>query len=463
MESTQQSDRETCHAIVLSGDGGGLLMAASENGLLLPSVEIPRWRRHAECLTAGMMSEWGCEVICLFAPDVVGTGHGNGHQYQVVECWRQEETHPCRTVWRALSSLVPTSFRDEKDYLVVRQSLKQCSVLRFGTEPGPFAKPGWFGDLRSWVGETIGPLGYQLKGSFRQLNADPSFSLIRFDTDGPAVWFKAVGEPNQHEFPITLTLSHLFPGQVAAVLATKPNWNGWLSPEVVGTNLGETQNIEHWKSAAAALARLQIDSIGRQGDILGAGARDLGLLVLLDGVAPFFDGMRPLMEQQSKVLPPPLSGCELQHLEEQIRRALVFVQRLEIPDTLGHLDLNPWNIIDGLTQCTFLDWAEACVAHPFFSIEYLLEHFRRAIGTLPPIEAELVAAYVREWDDVQPHASVASALTRAPLLAAFAYAFGSNFWNDQCRYRTASTAGYLRALTRRMSREANRLTDRISQ
>src|ERR1700685_2264520 len=73
MESTQQSDRETYRAIVLSKDGGGLLMAASENGLLLPSVEIPRWRRHAECLTAGMMSEWGCEVICLFAPDGVGT------------------------------------------------------------------------------------------------------------------------------------------------------------------------------------------------------------------------------------------------------------------------------------------------------------------------------------------------------------------------------------------------------
>jgi ABC-type bacteriocin/lantibiotic exporter with double-glycine peptidase domain len=32
-----------------------------------------------------------------------------------------------------------------------------------------------------------------------------SFSLIRFETDGLALWFKAVGEPNQKEFGITCT------------------------------------------------------------------------------------------------------------------------------------------------------------------------------------------------------------------------------------------------------------------
>ena len=169
------------------------------------------------------------------------------------------------------------------------------------------------------------------------------------------------------------------------------------------------------------------------------------------------------MDRQTKVPPPALGRKDLLLVADSLRSAVDAMEVVGIPEALGHLDLNPGNIIVSQNRCAFLDWAEACVAHPFFSLEYLLEHFRRAIGPPPPVEKELVASYAREWGAVLPEASVVSTLTRAPLLAAFAYAFGSNFWNDRCRYRTASTAGYLRALTRRMSREANRLTDRMSQ
>ncbi len=461
VESIQQSDCDICRAIVLGQDGETLLLLASQSGFLLPSVEIPRWQRHTESFTAAMRSEWGCEVICLFTPGVpAATDHSNGHHYQVMECWQQAGTHHPQTVWRPVSSLTQDSFSDEKDYLATLQSLEECKAHRLGAAPGPFAEPGWFAELRDWVGETIGPLGLQLKSTFRQLNAAPSFSLIRFDTDGPAIWFKAVGEPNEKEFPITLTLAHLFPNQVAPVLSTQPSWNGWLSPEVAGTNLGESQDIEHWRSAAGALARLQVESIGRQTAILESGARDLRLSVLPNIVAPFLDAMTQLMEQQSKVPPPALSRSELHRLEEQIQDALVFIQALEIPDTLGHRDLNPGNIIVRRGGCTFLDWAEACVAHPFFSFEYLLEHFRRAIGAPLSVETEFAASYVREWEAVLPRARVEAALARTPLLAAFAYAAGSDLWCDRHRIRIPATPGYLRALTRRMNREAKQLTDR---
>lgn len=37
---------------------------------------------------------------------------------------------------------------------------------------------------------------------------------------------KAVGEPNLHEFSITLALSKLFPQSVAKMIAARPDWNG---------------------------------------------------------------------------------------------------------------------------------------------------------------------------------------------------------------------------------------------
>ena len=59
-------------------------------------------------------------------------------------------------------------------------------------------------------------------------------------------------------------------------------------------------------------------------------------------------------------------------------------------------------------------------------------------------------------------AAIAEALALAPLLAAFAYAVGSNTWEDKERLHEPTTAGYLRSLTRRMNREANELADRRS-
>jgi len=53
------------------------------------------------------------------------------------------------------------------------------------------------------VRAVIRPLGMELK-DFHQLNGCETFSLIRFETTQLPVWFKAVGKPNLHEFPITV-------------------------------------------------------------------------------------------------------------------------------------------------------------------------------------------------------------------------------------------------------------------
>lgn len=464
MERSLQSDREIYRVIVLGQAGTELLLAPTATGVSLPEVEVPRWQRAAANLNAAMKSRWGEEVICLFTPDV-GPSPGTEREvhYQMAEHWREVGKSDSPTQWVPTSTLSEASFAHPADYAAVRRALAEHDAHASGTLLVPFGSVGWVKQLIEWMREVIEPKGFHLTGNFCQVNAGPSFSLIRFETDDTAVWFKAVGEPNLREFPITLTLAQLFPVYLPTILATRPAWNGWLSSEVEGTNLSETLGTTLWKAAAVGLARLQIESVGHDQRLLDAGARNLGVGSLSDMVQPFFDVMGQLMDRQTKIPPPLLSRKELASLGKRIQDALCLFAEFGIPDTLGHLDLNSGNIFVSANRCAFLDWAEAYAGPPFLSFEYLLEHFRRAVGADNGLDRQLITSYAEQWGQVVSAAAITEALAVAPLLAVFAYAAATGPWRHEHRLRDPETAGYLRALTRRMNREASRLSDRRSR
>jgi len=58
LASAEQNERETYRVIVLSRDGTNVLLVPNGVCRMLPSVEIPRWQRVAENLTAAVESNW---------------------------------------------------------------------------------------------------------------------------------------------------------------------------------------------------------------------------------------------------------------------------------------------------------------------------------------------------------------------------------------------------------------------
>jgi len=461
VESQEQSERETCRVIVFDPDRKQVLVVGDEAGLVfLPSVEIPRWERLAENLTLVVKSEWGCDAISLFDPDPVAPEIRSGRlRYEAMECRCGGESHSGNAAWRSIRTLTRNGFRDGEDYRALERCLRELDF--FAEDPAsPFAKSGWFTELRSWIAAAIAPGGVELIGPFCQLNASPSFSLIRLETSGPAMWFKAVGEPNRREFPITLKLAQSFPKYLPAILGVRPDWNGWLSAEAAGTNLVETREITCWERAATALAKLQIESMGQGEAILDSGTRDLRADLLSASVDPFLDNIAQIMEGQTKVPPPILSREELDLLAVRIQDSLTLLSELGISDALGHLDLNPGNLIVSADGCLFLDWAEAYWGHPFFTFEYLLEHFRSTVGANVVDEARLARSYIAPWEHLFPADLLHEALALAPLAAAFAYAAGADGWRDSKRLQDPKAVGYFRSLARRMNREAIQFTDR---
>lgn len=457
MPSAEQSERETYRAILFGQDGNELLLRPAGDGFLLPSVDIPRWQRIAENINVAIRREWNQEAICLYSPDLsASVTYADDHKYQVMECFGPAKPHTCAK-WVEVSSLTERTFIDPADQVAVERSLGECQPCVDVRARGPFARLGWFRELQAWIEEVIHPLGFHLTGSFSQLNASPSFSLVRFQTSDRAIWFKAVGQLNLHEFPITIALARLLPQYLPPILATRPEWNAWLAVEIEGTNLEDTQNTHYWKAAASALAKMQIESMDKALKFIQVGARDLGARALSQLVRPFFDATEKLMEKQINIPPLVLSRNELKWLGGRIEEAIALSTQLGIPDALGHLDLNAGNVIVTEDQCIFLDWAEAYVGNPLFSLQYLVAPLRRIAGMEASTVARLTSAYAEEWQSLVPTESLEPALTLAPLISVFAYAAANDMWSDQVRLQDPKIAGYLRSLTRRMHREADRL------
>lgn len=454
MTNYKQSDVESWRLIVLDHEREHVMITPSGtgSGFSLPAVEVPVGRRTAEMLTGALKRDWHCSAICLFTPESSAELH-----YEAVELLPSQQVDPR---WEGVSvhDLATTSFQDQQDLV----TLQRC-LIDLGKQNDPtvhFTKRGWIIDLQQWVNASLQPLELKLTGEFQQLNASPSFSLIRFETTGPDVWFKAVGEPNLREFPITLDLSQRFPEYLPKIIEQRPDWNAWLTLSAGSETLDEANELRGWEVAVSALAKLQIESIPDIYALLDAGAHDLRMPTLSESVRPFLQVVRRLMREQTKVSPEPLSDDELSLLDVRLRDAITLLEDLRVPTALGHLDLNPGNIVRGSQGIKFLDWAEAYVGHPFFSFEYLLAHWRRTSGSGPEFESALRAAYCQPWVQILSPDVVSEAFFYVPIVALFAYAVSLSTWRDERALLDPNLAGYIRSLARRMNREAVHLVDR---
>jgi hypothetical protein len=461
MNRDEQTDRETYRVIITRRKAAELLLEATGPGWCLPRLEVQSGQRLAEQLTVGTRKGWRLETYCLFIPSFV-TAPENAlrKKYALMESIKQNDSAPTGTYWVPSTAAIREATLPDDDCAAVRSSLQE--VERYVAEPhtGAFGMPGWIRELFQWVQDQIDPLGLRVTGGFQQFNASPTFSLIRIETSGTAVWFKATGEPNVHEMPVTVTVARLFPRHVPGLLGVHSSWNGWLSREAPGSMLDNFTEISAWTRTAKALADLQIASIGKSADLLESGCKDLRLPRLIEQIDPFLARMSELMATQKKRPPAILTDPELEFLGDELKEACSVLQDLGLPDTLGHIDFNPGNILISPGGCVFLDWAEGCVTHPLITFEYLREHSRRHHIEDAGASEKIAAAYVQPWQPFFSPADLARGLSVSSLAAVLAYAVGGHTWCSPESLGNPTLAGYLRSLTRRMHREAVRIRER---
>jgi len=453
MATETHPDLIECRLIITRRKASEILFSTVHSGSSLPQVRVSRGVRFTEQLLARVRQDYLLETYCLSnqnprSPDLLS--------YAVLEARRQNDEAPSATTWISSQEAASLEALSAPDRSAISSSLEDLD--RYTTEPetGPFARPGWIDELFRWVGEVTQPLGLRTTGRFEQLNAGPTFSLMRIETSGGALWFKATGEPNARELPISVSLDRLFPGYVPRVLGVHPTWNGWLSEETTGRTLDESSDSQAWAEAARTLAELQIASVPKTAMLIEAGCRNLTLRELSQRIDPFVHRMCDLMALQKKEPPQVLKHAELGSLGDCLKDALSRLEQHRMPSTLGHLDLNPGNIVVSPSGCRFLDWAEAFVTHPLFTFEYLSEHLRRRFPEAHVAREALAPAYLKPWESFFSREALAEAMVTSPLLAVFTYAVADKRWTSPEALDNPAVAGYFRSLTRSAYRQATR-------
>jgi Ser/Thr protein kinase RdoA (MazF antagonist) len=163
----------------------------------------------------------------------------------------------------------------------------------------------------------------------------------------------------------------------------------------------------------ARYARLQVDCIDSVDALrsLGCPSRDLGALAHSIGTLATDTGaLRP-------GLPDGLGEAEF---ERFVAMVPALQQRCEelaacgIPDSLEHGDLWSANIFCDRASCAVIDWEDAAVAHPFFSLAPLMVGLMNSrLGTAENV-AHLERAYAAAFESI----ASPSQLRRAVELAA---------------------------------------------
>ena len=438
--------------------GDELLVLRSALGFRLPELRIPNGQRVAPNLNAEAKRLWKVDTVCLMPLKISrGDCAADGSKYHLMELCQRGGLVRVAPDFRRMSELKENSFADPRDYEAIRQGLEP-EKANLGEEGGPFSGFGAFARISAWVEEQLQPLGLRWDGTFRQLQASASFSLIRFQTNRGAVWFKATGQPNRREFPLTLELGACFPTYLPVSIATHAEWNAWLAFEAEGLDLWSSCEPGAWLEAADSLAGLQIASTTCVTQILAAGAHDARLDNLLHKTTPFFSAMEGIMEMQTKPSPRKLKVDEVCLVQQRVVDALLQMGATEVPDSLNHLDLNPGNVFVDSGKSTFLDWAEATVGNPFFSSEYLRQHFVKVFCAEQETTEPFEQSYVKRWSSILPRKAVKTMLRVAPLTAIYAFAASALPWNDPHQSRRQEIAAYLRSLVRRMYRESELLS-----
>ena len=464
MSAEQQIEQEVYSLVITRSDASEVLCVQDGAYCALPLVEIPRWERVAPQINSVVHRRFRIEAYCLSAHfSVLASGTDEAGRFCAMEFLQAEAVLSPGLYWVSVSSLNETTFRTRTTLANVQRILSTIRSKRIGENGEGFGTTGALRNVTNWVQSQVESLGLRLTGQFRQLTASPTFSLLRFETNGPPLWFKAVGSPNIREFAITRTLSEFFPDFLPRVVAFRPQWHAWLMTEAGGIAPDASSKFAVWQAVIKRLAELQIASICHTKEILAAGARDATSGSLLERVDEFLAVMQELMTRQVAASPTALTCKEVSALSNPLKQALSKLAEGVLPEALNHLDFNPGNILVSGDQCVFLDWAEAAVGPPVLTFEYLMAYFRRSCTTASHRSAELAAQYEDHWRSYVANGSLSEYLAFSPLVAILAYALSNDAWQDSKCLANPQTAGYFRALTRRMKHEADILAQRTLQ
>jgi Ser/Thr protein kinase RdoA (MazF antagonist) len=214
----------------------------------------------------------------------------------------------------------------------------------------------------------------------------PLSSVLRLETDGGTLFFKAVFPIFKHEPVMTAQLTARHPSLTPELLAIDETRGWMLMRELRGSPIGD-QDVSRWREGLRAAATIHKAWIGRDAELLSLGVHDRTLQALERDMAAGFGEVD-------------LSPEDRRRLEASLptfARASAELGAGAVPETLVHGDLHPWNVMAADDGIRIFDWSDSCVSHPFFDLPTYFEHTDDEEARAAQLEA-----YLAVWSDAAP-------------------------------------------------------------
>jgi hypothetical protein len=222
--------------------------------------------------------------------------------------------------------------------------------------------PGFLAAAHAWIEAELGRLGLSRTGEIEQPHVYPWSTVLRVPTDGGDVWFKANMPELAHEAVAVQLLAARRPDCVPPLLAVDDE-RGWMLMGDAGEQLRAVVSREHdlgrWLDVLPLYAGLQLDLVPEVDELLAVGVPDMRLAVLPELYVRRLDTI----------------GAE-QRFHDALPRVEEMCAELAsfgIPETIQHDDLHDGQIFVRDGRHLLLDWGDACISHPFFTLAVTLE------------------------------------------------------------------------------------------
>ena len=230
-----------------------------------------------------------------------------------------------------------------------------------------WTEPLWLAEAHEWIREELARLGAAAAGAVDQHHVRPWSTVMRVPTNRGDMYFKANTPELQHEAALVSILAARRPDCVPPLLAVDLE-RGWMLMADAGTRLREHVERERdlgcWLEILPLYAGLQIDLAEQVDELVAAGVPDLRLSTLPVRYEQLLDG---LVE---------LPADDRGRLEGNVSRVQELCDELAgygLPETIQHDDFHDAQVFVRDGRYLLLDWGDACVSHPFFTLSVTLE------------------------------------------------------------------------------------------
>jgi Phosphotransferase enzyme family len=275
-----------------------------------------------------------------------------------------------------------------------------------------WTEPNWLESAHEWIRSQLERLGLGPAGEIEQPHVFPWSTVLRIPTAEGPVWFKANVAGLAHEAAVLEILAGQRPDLLPGLLATDLE-RGWMLQADAGARLREileeNRDFDVWERILPLYAELQIAAAPERERLLAAGAPDRRLSQLPGQ----FEGLLG----DSEVLAS-LTEDELERLRALVPRVEAQCRELEafgLPETIQHDDFHDGQIFVRDGGYVFLDWSDACVSHPFFTLVVTLAvlAYKLDLEHDSPELDRFRDAYLEPWTRFRPRAELEAAYPTA--------------------------------------------------